>query len=298
MKAKKLLAAAVLAAVTAGFAAPVLAAPADDLKFSGQMRVRYTDTDGDVGGAVTQYRLRLTATKAVNENITFKARFMQEKNIDATANATASVDQLSLTYKFNDKVSTALVGKDSAWIGNGLLMDTEIEGLQFATKIEDVKLNGFAGRNNGADLAAISAQTMFDKVAVGATYFNNDNTKKNWAVNAAYQFDNVKLAGEYTENTEATTDDSAYYVTATFGAVKKVGDAAYTLGYVKSEANSGVTGYTTLFTPDTADYKAFVLKGEYLAAKNLTFKAEQTFGEKISTGADKDRTRVYMEAKF
>jgi hypothetical protein len=303
---KKQIAAALAAMFVMSSAAAVMAAPVadDSLKINGEMRVRNTVNEGV---SSTDYRIRLTFTKDINENMTLKARFAQNKDIEA-ASGTAAADIVSLTYKMNDK-SKVLVGKDDAWLGNGLLMDTQVEGIQFATGLGDVKVNGIGGRNNQKDLAGISAQTTFGAANLGATYLNNDNTAKNWAVNAGYKFGNAKLAGEYTQNTEATTDDTAYWTTVTFGTVKNVGDASLAVGYLNAEANSGVSAYSTLYTPqqtagvhnttgDFVDWKGLTAKGQYMAAKGLTFTVEESLGEVISSGADYNRTRVYMTAKF
>jgi hypothetical protein len=293
---KKQIAAALAAMFVMSSAAAVMAAPVadDSLKINGEMRVRDTHDTGIDNG--TDYRLRLTLTKAINENLTFKTRFTQNKDINAAA-ATTSNDILSLTYKFEGG-STVLVGKDDAWLGAGLLMDTQVEGLQFATQLGDVKVNGLGGRNNNKDFAGISAQTKSDALSFGATYFENDSAVKNFAVNAGYDFGKVKLAGEYTENTEADDDNTAINVVATLGAVKNVGDASLAVGFVSLELNSGLGAYTTLFTPAASDWEGITVKGQYMAAKGVTFTAEQSIGETVSTKADLNRTRVYMQAKF
>jgi hypothetical protein len=294
MKTKKVLAAAVLAAVTLGVAAPAFAAT-DDLKFSGEIRLRWTSDDGSNDS--TDSRLRLVVSKDIDANWSAKARFAKSQALGSSTADVSEVDQLSLTYKSNDGKTTATMGKDDVWMGAGLLMDGTFEAIQLATKVGGLKVSAFGGRDNFVtddtvtpvvyttyDVSGASIQTKVGKADFGVNYLKVDDVKA-WSVNAGEKFGKFGITAEYADVKDA--DAQNLMVAGTYGDAVKKGDTKLTVMYYNTEyANH----WTTL---DVADpLKGVSVQADHMMADNVKLTLEQQINDTV------DRSRVYVTAKF
>jgi hypothetical protein len=287
MKAKKVLAAAVLAAVTLGVAAPAFAA---DPKWSGATRIRWTSVDSDSAHDDADYRLRLTFTDKINENVGVKARFVMENNFAQTYDAdtdsyaasegldNARIDIMSMNFKLGEN-TTAVVGLDDVWVGNGLLVDATFEAAQLATKLGGVDASLFVGRDNGTDAQGVSLQKAFDKATVGANYIMGDSDVKVWSVNGSYDFGAMKLSGEF-----ADFDGENAYMAGV--AVKNFKVTAYDVEDVVIDWK-----WSTLDIP-ADEVKGIILSADWAVAKNMTLTTEYQVNDTI------DRARVQLVSKF
>jgi hypothetical protein len=277
MKAKKVLAAAVLAAVTLGIAAPAFAA---NPKFEGQTRIRWTSDDVDGAKDVSNYRLRLTFTDKINEEVGVKARFAMLNEFGAGASGTdaAKIDIMSMNFKVGENTK-AVVGLDDVWVGNGLLVDATFEAAQLATKFGGVDASLFVGRDNGTDAQGVSLQKAFDKATVGANYIMGDSDVKVWSVNGSYDFGAMKLSGEF-----ADFDGENAYMAGV--AVKNFKVTAYDVEDVVIDWK-----WSTLDIP-ADEVKGIILSADWAVAKNMTLTTEYQVNDTI------DRARVQLVSKF
>jgi Gram-negative porin len=285
METKKVLAAAVLAAVTLGVAAPAFAA---DPKWSGETRVRWTSVDADAAHDDADYRLRLTFTDKINDTVGVKARFVMENDFAQTYDEgtdsyaasegldNARIDIMSMNFKLGEN-TTAVVGLDDVWVGNGLLVDATFEAAQLATKLGGVDASLFVGRDNGTDAQGVSLQKAFDKATVGANYIMGDSDVKVWSVNGSYDFGAMKLSGEF-----ADFDGENAYMAGV--AVKNFKVTAYDVEDVVIDWK-----WSTL---DVADSKGIILSADWAVAKNMTLTTEYQVNDTI------DRARVQLVSKF
>jgi hypothetical protein len=275
MKAKKVLAAAVLAAVTLGIAAPAFAA---DPKFSGETRIRWTSDDNG-GNDDSDYRLRFTFKDQINEQVGVKARFAIENDFGAgtAERADAKIDQISMNYNFADGKTTAIVGLDDVFVGNGLVMDGTFEALQLATKLGSIDASLFIGRDLSTDISGVSFQKTFDKATLGANYFTGEGEEDQWSVNASYNFGAVKVSGELAD----FDGDQAFMAGFAFNNFKVT---AY-------EVEEWKPGWTTLDIP-AGEIKGITLSADWAVAKNMTLTTEYQVNDTI------DRARVQLVSKF
>ncbi|HWR42808.1 porin [Sporomusa sp.] len=273
-------------------------------EFTGSLTLRATDDRGV--GNDNDYRLNLTATKELLPNLTFKTTVTSfSEKLFPTSNSTSKsiyIDQYALKYALPDNKSTLHIGKDDLLYGNGLIMGDNLKNITFATTVDNlnIQVSTFKNKYVPADSASSiggSIQTSFDKCAFGTSYIKqNDDSFKNWAINAAYPVGKVTLAAEYTKNTAAATAQNAYYLTATYGSLEKQGDCRFSVGYVRAERNA-LPAYASLDLTTAADYKGTTMAVNYQLSTKSVLTLEHNRLRDMSD-SDVSRTRLTHNLTF
>lgn len=281
---KKLLTAAIMAALTLSATSVFAAAPA----FSGDTQL-LTQKNYNDGSTYSDMRVRLNADVDLGEGIYAHGRIMgidESPDNFGTAGtgskgADVNMEQMYLGAKIG--VTDVKIGRQPLWIGGqGLLADVNgIEGISLGAKESNFQAYGFIGRSNeqvypnpgnptvygnrntiGADF-----RTNLDGVNLGVGYLNTKDTTENkyWSFNAdANIASNVNLAAEYVKNNSA--DANGFMVKATIGELAKKGDFNYTVSYRNIENNAVDSSWVT--NGAYANSKGFRLGANYKVTDN------------------------------
>jgi len=189
------------------------------VKFSGDARVRYYNTDNDGtenDKGLGEYRVRLGATAKVNDKSSLYARITSGSQLFSAGNASATIENAYLNTKilgFDTKI-----GRQDYDLGQGLLAGAGSTAI----------LNGVSVRNGGfmafGGKEATSATTMDN--AYGAQYafafapitvsYLNDGDNNYYAASTSFNLiPGLKISGEYAQND--TLDANAFQVKAAIG---------------------------------------------------------------------------------
>ncbi len=283
---KKLIAAAVMAALAVSTASVFAAAPT----LSGDANIEYRNQDGD--GDYLTNRIRLNIDSQIDDTFYIHARARMDNNLrKGNADNTTTFDQAYIGAKAGQ--FDVKVGKQSLAIGKGLLMDDDkFTGAQVGTALEGVKLNGFYGKDNkDVNTSFADVNTTLGKVNLGASYLNEGDHY--YGVNADTKLaDNVVLNVEYAKN--STKKENGYLAEVVVGDAVKKGDMKYSVSYrdIKGDAIPD-------FTTDGwyQDSKGFRVKGAYKVTDNATLTAYHDLSEK-QNGEDHKRTNVEFAVNF
>ncbi|SMC76868.1 hypothetical protein [Sporomusa malonica] len=286
---KKLIAAAVMAALTVSTASVFAAAPT----FSGDANIEYRNQDG--GGDYLTNRIRLNVDAQIDDTFYIHGRMKLANNLrDTQADNSVSFDQAYIGAKSGEFDVKA--GKQSLAIGKGLLMDDDkFTGVQVGTAFEGIKMNGFYGKDNDPNTnlktSFVDVSTAISGVNVGASYLKSGD--KYYAINADTKLaDNVVLNVEYAKNNTAKAD--GYLAEVAVGEAAKKGDFKYAVSYRDIDAQA-----LPNFTTDGwyQDSKGFRVKGAYKVSDAATLTAYHDLAENQS-GADHNRTNVEFAVNF
>lgn len=282
---KKLLAAAIMAAVTlsaaSAFAAPVI---------TGDANVEYTkDTNQDAN--ITN-RVRLYVDADLADGLYVKTRTALNNNIQSGAH-TVDLDRAYIGGKINNV--DVKVGRQPIWLENGLIADVDKSGISMTADLNNTKLFGFYGKDQGSNLTAADMNTSYGAVNMGASYAKlGDNSV--WGINADTKIaDNAVLDVEYVKS-NAATENKGYLAQVKFGNAVKKGDIDYAVSYRDIEANAIMGAYST--NSNFADSKGLKLKANYKVTNDATLTVYHDITKTSSTDVDKKRTDVEFSVNF
>lgn len=245
------------------FLAVVALANAEDLKlssyilnttFNGDARVRYdvqnydTPTTVNADNNYFSTRLRLNTTTKINDNFSFGTRLKFQKNpignaVDSTTdkavNADLSVERLYMDYKVgNNNVRVGRMGSP-IYILSDILIDTNVEGIAYSTKINDTQLKAGYLLKNASTTAETSNENSVtyvqgvqtfkfgkDKLVTEVSGYSED--KGNSTSTKAKDLKTVTLGGEYTLSLDSIVE---------MAQIKGQ--------YISSDADDNNIGYTT-----------------------------------------------------
>ena len=292
---KKLLALAVMTALTISTASVYAAAPT----FSGDANIEYRNSDADgIGDNYLTNRIRLKVDSQIDDTFYIHGRMSLVNNLRSGDGSYAdSEDKVAFDRAYiGAKVDNVdvKVGRQSLAIGKGLLMDDDkFTGAQIGVDLNGAKLNTFYGKDPDAKKTQFAdVTTSFDNVNVGATYLKEADSKY-YAVNADTKItDNAVLNVEYAKNSTDKAD--GYLAEVVVGQNAKKGDFQYAVSYRDVEAKA-LPAYTT--TGWYQDSKGFRIKGAYKVSDAATLTAYHDLSES-QNGDDHERTNVEFAVTF
>ena len=193
------------------------------VKFSGDARVRYYNTDND-GTAndkgLGEYRVRLGATAKVNDTSSLYARITSGSALFSGSNATATIENAYLNTRIlglNTKI-----GRQDYDLGQGMLAGAGSVAILNGVSVRDGGFMAFGGKEaidrvNNADVMdnAYGAQYSFGFAPITVSYLNSNDNNYYAASTSFDLFPGLKLSGEYAKND--TLDANAYQVKASIG---------------------------------------------------------------------------------
>ena len=295
---------------------------ADNVKITGEMRLRYWDYDGDNSdSSKTQLRSRVWVKGQVNEDWTATAMLENIQNLDHN-------DKGEEDTKFQRAYVNGKIGGVKVQAGRyqftdfneGMIYDQRFDGVQAAYG-KDVKLTVGAGKaatvdgvtskdtdesvademmyaELGAKLGVVDAKVGYYKMD-DQTNLKDDN--EIWTVGAALPIaKDLKLGGTYlmSDYDENGADDDGYIVGLTYKGAKasKVGSYGVWAKYY----DMGVGTYVApTFEPDYKldnGFKGYGVGVDYTFAKNIVAQVKY-YGLEAKKG-DKDQDTLYAQLNF
>lgn len=291
---KKLIAAAVMAALTVSTASVFAAAPT----FSGDTNIEFNKLSNSDDSLTS--RIRLNVNTELGDGFYAHARARMDHDLKTGEGSEHGVtfDRAYIGYKANENFDVK-VGKQSLWMGKGMLMDAELSAVNATTSIEGIKLAGFYGNNDSKHQTGIEASTAIGNVNLGAAYLKGldnavINNDKYFALNADTKIsDKAVFNLEYVKADQAKAD--GYLAEVKFGNAAVKGDLDYSLMYYDVE-DGALPTTTTNGNYDGA--KGFKVKANYKVTDNATLTAYHDMGEAKIGGADHKRTNVEFAINF
>lgn len=292
---KKLLAAAIMAAMTLS-ASAALAAP----EISGDAQLLTQKNKG--GSTFTDVRLRLNADADLGSGIYAHGRLMgidvQSQGGFAGAGTGSSGAEVNMEQMYLGAKVGAVdlkVGRQPLYVGNGMLADVNgIEGVSLATAAGNVTVDGTIGRDGTNDVVAANIGTQVDGVNLGAGLLSKEDVDY-MSVNASKKINNVTVGADYVKNTDTKAD--GYMVKATIGDIVKKGDLNYALSYRNIEDGALDAGWVT--NGAFADSKGFRVAANYKVTDNATLTAYQDITKQHSDNSIKpNQARVELNVNF
>ena len=239
---------------------------ADNVKVTGELRYRYTDSSND-GNADNDLRSRLWINGQINDDWSYTG--MLENTQDLTDNAGNEGTSFQRAYvegKLGGLNVTA--GRYNAFFANGNVYDTRADGVEVSYG-DKVKITGFAGKGTDAvdvneddttfgNYAGAELTGDFNKLGLVAGYVNFKDMYKNspvsfdgstynvkegldnaiWYVGGSYDFDgNVAVSGMYLKGDASYQDND----------LKGVGSDGWTAGLTYKGAEASEAGSWGLF---------------------------------------------------
>ncbi len=303
---KRLLSAAIMAALTISTASAFAAAPV--ITGDAQTMIQTTKDASDY----SDVRLRLNFDFDMGEGMYAHARLM---GIDqqgygnnyseagtGSKGAAVNMEQMYIGAKFGQ--TDAKFGRQPVAVGQGMLADVNgIEGVSLSGKAGNVNLYGFGGRhfnsattvNAPEDVLAASADTKFGDVDFGAGFLKREDNNY-WSVNAGTKVvDNVNLSGIFMKNN--TTKKDGYMVKATVGEAAKKGDFSYAVSY-RDVDNTAVDG-DWVTNGALADSKGVRFEAKYKPTNNATLWVYQDVTKQSSNPSYKpNQFRAELDLNF
>lgn len=321
---KKLLVAAVMAALTLSTASVFAAAPT----FSGDANLEYDGRDTGFGDGLTN-RIRLVMDNQIDQNVYLHGRFVSKNYINGgevnsqSNNLSWPAQQAGWEHQIvNNGMEQGYIGyktdgidikagRQSMWLANGMLADVNgINGVSVTSNFDNTSVYGFAGRDGQQKVYAAQVGTKLGSADFGATYLKNQaaiNTAY-WGVNASAPVaDNAVAFAQYAKS-NAATDNSGYWFGVKVGNAAKAGDFDYSLAYVHVDANA--TPLVVSSNPQEHAEGPWLTDGNMYGGKGLRFKAHYAVSDhstltvyqdqfkNINSKADQRRTDVEYEVRF
>ena len=223
---------------------------ADNVKVTGELRYRYTDSSND-GNADNDLRSRLWVNGQINDDWSYTG--MIENTQDFTNNNGDEKTEFARAY-VEGKIGglNVTAGRYNAFLANGNIYDAKADGVEVSYG-DKVKVTGFAGK--GADDAEKGAASYgnycggelsgaFDKLNLAAGYVNfkdmgiKDVDNAIWYVGGDYDFDgNVAISAMYLKG-DMSKDDKD---------VTGIDDDGWTAGLTYKGAEATEAGSWGLF---------------------------------------------------
>ncbi len=188
------------------------------VKFSGDARVRYYNTDND-GTAndkgLGEYRVRLGATAKVNDNSSLYARITSGSALWSGNNASPTIENAYLNTQILGL--NTRIGRQDYDLGQGMLAGAGSVAILNGVSVRDGGFMAFGGKeaiSSSASDNAYGAQYAFHFPLTVS--FMNDGADNFYAASTSFDlFPGLKISGEYAKND--TRDANAYQVKATIG---------------------------------------------------------------------------------
>ena len=297
----------------------------DNVKWGGELRYRYYDTDrdskaGDETHNKVLFRLEPKAYIG-NSGWTANARLDYEMNLSTDGNNDGVVvDRAYVEGPLFGATVTA--GRTPVFTAQGLLFDDRISGGTVAFGSDEFKTTLAAGRyseddhfvdykGNAKDITAEYYGVQFDytpndNLALNAGYTAltgidakykadyvlnaDDNTANFWYAGGKYAFDkNVAFVGEYAQNTEANTEDQAWTAELQYKGANPADAGSWGMyaGYRQIETFASIA--PTYDDIIGAGYKGAVVGASYVPAENILATIEYFDGEETIRGQDASR---------
>ena len=233
---------------------------ADNVKVTGEMRYRYTDSSND-GNTNNDLRSRLWVNGQINDDWSYTGMLENtQKLTDNAGNEDTSFQRAYVEGKLGGLNVTA--GRYNAFFANGNVYDTRADGVEvsYGSKIQ---LKGFAGKGTDAtwtddknedhdtsfgNYAGVELTGDFNKLGLTAGYVNFKDMYKEaagegldnaiWYVGGSYDFDgNVAVSGMYLKG-DMSKDDKD---------VPGIGSDGWTAGLTYKGAEASEAGSWGLF---------------------------------------------------
>ena len=271
---------------------------ADNVKVTGELRYRYTDSSND-GNADNDLRSRLWVNGQINDDWSYTGMIENLQDLkDNAGNEDTSFARAYVEGKIGGLNVTA--GRYNAFLANGNIYDAKADGVEVSYG-DKVKVTGFAGKGTDATNDASfgnycggELSGAFDKLNLAAGYVNfKDMGIKNvdtnvdnaiWYVGGDYDFDgNVAVSGMYLKGDMSKDDKDVTGIGSdgwTAGLTYKGADASeagswglyanyYDLGgmtYVKHTTDANSFG---AYGADNQGFKGWGVGTNYAFAKNI-----------------------------
>ncbi|WP_277228471.1 S-layer homology domain-containing protein [Phascolarctobacterium succinatutens] len=229
---------------------------ADNVKVTGEMRYRYTDSSND-GNKYNDLRSRLWVNGQINDDWSYTGMLENTQDLtDNAGNEDTSFQRAYVEGKLGGLNVTA--GRYNAFFANGNVYDTRADGVEvsYGSKIQ---LKGFAGKATDAgddsdasygNYAGAELTGDFNKLGLTAGYVNfkdmdatteePETNRDNaiWYVGGSYDFDgNVAVSGMYLKGDMSLNDED----------VKDIGSDGWTAGLTYKGAEASEAGSWGLF---------------------------------------------------
>ena len=232
---------------------------ADNVKVTGEMRYRYTDSSND-GNADNDLRSRLWVNGQINDDWSYTGMLENTQDLtDNAGNEDTSFQRAYVEGKLGGLNVTA--GRYNAFFANGNVYDTRADGVEvsYGSKIQ---LKGFAGKATDASVKVNGKDTDmsfgnyagaeltgdFGKFDAMAGYVNFKDMYKEaagegldnaiWYVGGSYDFDgNVAVSGMYLKGDMSKNDKD----------VTGIGSDGWTAGLTYKGAEASEAGSWGLF---------------------------------------------------
>jgi hypothetical protein len=287
---KRLLVAAVMAAMTIS-AVPAFAAPT----FYGDANIEYNELT-DQSSSLTN-RIRLSVDSAIADNMYVHGRIVMNNDLKDGTSAPAGDNDIKLEQAFiGGKLGSFDVkaGRQPLWLGKGALADVNgINGIQAATTVNNVKLNGFYGKDGDNHVTAADFGTSYRKINFGGSYLQESDANKFIGINADTKImENAVLNVEYVKNTESKND--GFLAEVKVGNAVKKGDLDYSVAYRDIE-DGAVASYSTEGNYNNSE--GFRVQANYKVSDNATLTAFQDFTDDQS-GTKKNQSNVEFSVNF
>ena len=239
---------------------------ADNVKVTGELRYRYTDSSND-GNADNDLRSRLWINGQINDDWSYTGMLENTQYLtDNAGNEGTSFQRAYVEGKLGGLNVTA--GRYNAFFANGNVYDTRADGVEVSYG-DKVKITGFAGKGTDAvdvneddttfgNYAGAELTGDFNKLGLVAGYVNFKDMYKNslvsfdgsthnvkegldnaiWYVGGSYDFDgNVAVSGMYLKGDASYQDND----------LKGVGSDGWTAGLTYKGAEASEAGSWGLF---------------------------------------------------
>ena len=301
----------------------------DNVKWGGELRYRYYDIDRDsAAGDETHNKVlfRLEPKAYIgNSGWTANARLDYEMNLSTDENNDGvEVDRAWVEGPLFG--ATVQAGRVPLFTAQGMLFDDRISGGTVAFGSDVFKTTLAAGRYNqdhdgndkinAKDITAEYYGVQFDyapteKIAVNAGYTAltgieaaswetlggyNDNSASIWTIGGSYAFDsNVKLVGQYAENTDADAYEKAGIVEVQYKGTD-VADPGSWGAYAGYRHLGGNVAIAPTYDDAAANQKGYVVGASYVPAENILATIEYFDGKDMDT--DTDASKFFANVDF
>ena len=294
----------------------------DNVKWGGELRYRYYDENHDIGKDETHNKVlfRLEPKAYIgNSGWTANARLDYEMNLSTDENDNnVEVDRAWVEGPLFG--ATVQAGRVPLFTAQGMIFDDRISGGtvafgsdQFTTTLAAGRYNnddpthkpGYQG--NAKDITAEYYGVQFDyqatdNLAANAGYTTLrgiEDTPDNaniWYLGGSYAFDsNVKLVGQYAENTEEDAYEKAGIVEVQYKGtdVADPGSWGAYVGYRHLGKNVAIA---PTYDDAAANQKGYVVGASYVPAENILATIEYFDGKDMDT--DSDASKFFANVDF
>ena len=300
----------------------------DNVKWSGELRYRYYDENHDAKADETYNKVlfRLEPKAYIgNSGWTANARLDYEMDLSSDENDNnVEVDRAWVEGPLFG--ATVQAGRVPVFTAQGMLFDDRISGGtvafgsdQFTTTLaagrynpEHSNIRNINGKDtviaNAKDITAEYYGVQFDylpteKIAVNAGYTalngyedETDSDASIWYLGGSYAFDsNVKLVGQYAENTDADAYEKAGIVEVQYKGTD-VADPGSWGAYAGYRHLGGNVAIAPTYDDAAANQKGYVVGASYVPAENILATIEYFDGKDMDT--DTDASKFFANVDF